>query len=43
LLKVHDTLLFLLCMPQLVSPALGPLRQRLLKNHKVISNTSRAN
>jgi hypothetical protein len=25
-LKVDDTLFFLLCMPQLVGPALGPLR-----------------
>jgi hypothetical protein len=40
-LKVDDTLFFLLCMPQLVGSALGPFRQRLLQNHKVVSNTSR--
>jgi hypothetical protein len=34
-LKVGNTLFLLLGTPQLVGPALGPLFQRLLQNHKV--------
>jgi hypothetical protein len=42
-LKVDDTLFFLLCMPQLVGLTLGPLCQRLLQNHKVVSDTHEKN
>jgi hypothetical protein len=40
-LKVGNTLFLLLGTPQLVGPALGPLFQRLLQNHKV--NVSKKN